>query len=110
MNCPNCGSELPEDATFCTNCGANIGGEESAPEPEQITPETEQAVEQETEPAPPAAEPTPKREQRANVPDEDKPFFKQWYGILMIIIIILILLCCCCSCIASIFGGSMGYF
>ena len=24
MNCPKCGSVLPEDAAFCTNCGARV--------------------------------------------------------------------------------------
>ncbi|MCP4231773.1 MAG: zinc-ribbon domain-containing protein [bacterium] len=110
MNCPNCGSELPEDATFCTNCGANIGGEDSGAEPEKATPETEQIAEQEAEPSPPADEPTSEPAQRADVSGEDKPFFKQWYGILLIIIIVLVLLCCCCSCIGAVFGGSMGYF
>ena len=104
MNCPNCGSDLPEDATFCTNCGANIGGEESAPEPEQTA---EQGT---APPPPPAAKPKPAPEQKAGQPTEPKPFFKQWYGITLIIVIVLVLLCCCCSCIGALFSGSMGSF
>ncbi len=101
MNCPNCGSDLPEDATFCTNCGANIGGEESAPEPKKTA---------KPEPPPPAAEPKSAPKQKAGQAVEPKPFFKQWYGITLIIVIVLILLCCCCSCIATVIGGSYGSF
>lgn len=28
MFCEKCGTKLPDSASFCTNCGANIGGEE----------------------------------------------------------------------------------
>ncbi len=103
MNCPNCGSDLPDDATFCTNCGANIAGEETVPEPEP-----EQTAEQ--EPAPPKAEPTPGPARKAEQTGESKPFFKQWYGILLIIIVVLILLCCCCSCIGAAISGSFSMF
>ena len=27
MKCPKCGTELPDDAKICTNCGKNLSGE-----------------------------------------------------------------------------------
>lgn len=29
MYCPNCGSEIPDDSVFCTNCGANLAANDS---------------------------------------------------------------------------------
>lgn len=49
-NCQNCGTELTEDAVFCSNCGSK---QESAPE---IVPE---AAEQTQAPPPPVAPPPP---------------------------------------------------
>lgn len=28
--CPNCGSQLPEGATFCGSCGKSVAGDASA--------------------------------------------------------------------------------
>ena len=43
LRCPNCGKRLPEDAAFCTYCGAKIAAEQavpSAPQPETTVSET----------------------------------------------------------------------
>ena len=43
LRCPNCGKRLPEDSAFCTYCGAKIATEQavpSAPQPETTVPET----------------------------------------------------------------------
>ncbi len=61
MFCPNCGTEMPEEARFCPNCGASIStsGPEGAgtPEPEP-TPASEPASEPEPwTPPVPGAEP-----------------------------------------------------
>jgi hypothetical protein len=34
MFCTNCGTELPDDAKFCSNCGKPTSGSESSTEPE----------------------------------------------------------------------------
>jgi RsiW-degrading membrane proteinase PrsW (M82 family) len=36
-HCPNCGAEVPEDASFCPVCGKPLSRE--APQPEQVTPQ-----------------------------------------------------------------------
>lgn len=33
MFCPNCGSQIPDGAKFCTNCGSAIGAAQPAPAP-----------------------------------------------------------------------------
>lgn len=43
LRCPNCGKRLPEDSAFCTYCGAKIAAEQavpSVPQPEPTVPET----------------------------------------------------------------------
>lgn len=43
LRCPNCGKRLPEDSAFCTYCGAKIAAEQavpSAPQPKPTVPET----------------------------------------------------------------------
>jgi len=73
MNCPKCGSDVPEGASFCINCGATVGGgDEKAPA------ETAAPPEEKTEPEPPKPEPVttePKSDRPAElaaseVPDE----------------------------------------
>ncbi len=39
MFCPKCGTKLPDDATFCGNCGTRIGEAAQPAQPEQPKPE-----------------------------------------------------------------------
>jgi|GEM_PF-1926561 len=62
MKCPKCGSDVPEGASFCINCGATVGGEDdktldetAAPEEKLIAPKP---VEPESEPTESESEPT----------------------------------------------------
>ena len=77
MKCPKCGSDVPEDASFCINCGATVNGEaekvatEAGPpekeKPEPIEPEPGPA---EPEPGPPAEPEKPPELAASEAPDE----------------------------------------
>ncbi|MDO4798539.1 MAG: zinc ribbon domain-containing protein [Coriobacteriales bacterium] len=71
MHCPNCGTELPNNASFCTECGKPIA--QAAPEPP--APEPSPAPKPEPQPAPaPAPQPAP--EPKAKPKKEPKA--KSW--------------------------------
>lgn len=66
MHCPNCGSKVPDGASFCTNCGSAI-----EPVAQQPVPEAAPAPEPTPAPAPeptPAPEPVPKTAQSESAP------------------------------------------
>ncbi|MBR2783928.1 MAG: zinc-ribbon domain-containing protein [Firmicutes bacterium] len=59
MHCTNCGSELPENVSFCPNCGTRVAAApEPAPAPE---PPRQEPPQPEPEPAP-EPEPEPRRD------------------------------------------------
>lgn len=48
MNCPNCGTQLPDDASFCYKCGARLGavpgGNQQPASPPAAPPKTENVI------------------------------------------------------------------
>ena len=59
LRCPNCGKQLPEDSAFCTYCGAKIAAEQAKPSQpeEQSAAATAEAAQQAV--IPPAENPSP---------------------------------------------------
>ena len=41
LRCPSCGKRLPEDSAFCTYCGVKIAVEENLPQPPKEEPQAD---------------------------------------------------------------------
>ena len=44
MFCPNCGTQLPDDAVFCINCGASVANTNISLQNHPIPPEPEESA------------------------------------------------------------------
>lgn len=71
IKCPNCGSELRDDAKFCGECGAKI--EAPAPVTEEAKPEALEEVATEEKPAKETKKTAKKASKKAEKPAEEKP-------------------------------------
>ena len=108
MFCVKCGTQLPDDAKFCNNCGASIGAApaaepapvaEPAPAPVAEAPVVEEAPAPVVEEAP-KAEPAPVA---APVAEEAPAKKKKKPNILIIIVVILV-----AAFLGKLLGGALG--
>jgi hypothetical protein len=139
MKCPKCGSEVPEGASFCVNCGATVGGEPEKPSAEVAPPENEKPTEPEPELVPgpekpaelaesealdklpepdrkleeptPEAEKPPKREEQPPKKTEEpyRDYRKPITAVIFIIVIVCSIFACCAFCVVIASVQGYGY-
>lgn len=105
MECPYCGSTVPQDAAYCGNCGAKLEsakapevlpGPISGPAEETVTPQQEQPV-----------SPPPSFTPAFSVTPPASPARRNTGYIIALVIVVLLLLCCCCLLtIIAVLGAS----
>lgn len=84
MYCPKCGAEIPDDASFCQNCGAKI-------EPQNV-PREEKKTEV-TEPVPPVEQAEPVKTQNTKKPNgSNKKLIAIIAGVLVVIVLVVVLI------------------
>jgi hypothetical protein len=135
MKCPKCGTDVPEGASFCINCGATVGeGEGKIPskaaaakkeKPETAEPKAESKPEPEPEkPTELAASeapdelPGPDRKLEEAPPKVDKPpektekpyrdYRKPITAVIFIIVIVCSIFACCAFCV--LMASMQGYY
>ena len=126
MFCNHCGSEIPDDALFCTNCGARLEKEEKKPEEPVIDTTQEEAPAVEEASACEAPDPSgnasgsyeppknytssfvpPQQPQPQNpIPTGDAP--KDYLVVNIILTAVSLLSCCSCCSMISLITGIIG--
>ncbi len=94
MNCPYCGSQTAEGATFCGNCGAMLEAPTSPAVSVPPTPAEEIASDAFPAPSPEIVTPPPAL--TPSFAPLATPAPKKRNTILIIIVVVILLLVCCC--------------
>jgi hypothetical protein len=108
MKCASCGSELPDDARFCGECGAPRAEAPPSPPPVVSFPPAPPAVMSSPPAAPPGSQPPPPPAWQPSAgfrpaPEAGKP--SRLGPILILLVVAVVCLCACLACLGLTWGG-----